>query len=206
MLSTLASSKMLMSICTCESSCPSNAATAVVGIIRANSSKPSWNLSGNFTLFVRARSSAARVAWRRRDWNSLGASGGAGATSAVQLVFEFVERRVVSLEVALQFPVIRVVWERIETLQSVSLCCGLVERLLSLAPNAPSPVKQRGAEQDANPRNNQQRAERPVLLKPFHAINHGLTRIGKARHVDQAGVFPRALANATRVSIPIAHF
>ena len=82
MLSTLASSKMLISICTCESSCPSNAATAVLGIILANSSKPTWNLSGNFTLFARARYSTARVVWRRRDWNSLGASGGAGATSA----------------------------------------------------------------------------------------------------------------------------
>ena len=40
-LSTLASSKMLMSIWICESSCPSNAATAVPGIVRANSSKPS---------------------------------------------------------------------------------------------------------------------------------------------------------------------
>ena len=65
-LSTFASSKMLTSICTCESSCPSNAATAVLGMVLANSSNPSSNLSGNFTLFVRARSSTARVAWRRR--------------------------------------------------------------------------------------------------------------------------------------------
>jgi hypothetical protein len=69
----------------------------------------------------------------------------------------------------LQFPVIRVVWKRIETLQSVSLCCGLVECLLGLAPNAPSPVKQCGAEQDANSRNNEKRSERAILLKPFHA-------------------------------------
>ena len=94
-----------------------------------------------------------------------------------QVVFEFVERGCVSLEVALQFPVIRVVWKRIETLQTVPLCCGLIERLLSLAPNTPSPVKQGRAQHDANSRNEQKRTERPVLLKRFHGINHEWTRI-----------------------------
>jgi len=39
----------------------------------------------------------------------------------------------------------------IEALQTVSLCCGLIERLLCVAPNAPSPVKQCEAEQNTNP-------------------------------------------------------
>jgi hypothetical protein len=73
----------------------------------------------------------------------------------------------------LQFPVIRVVGKWIEPLQTVSLCCGLIERLLCVTPNTPSPVKQGRAKQDANSRNNEKRAERAVLLKPFH-INHGL--------------------------------
>ena len=66
-LSTLASSKMFMSFWTWESSCPSNDATAVAGMVVANSSNPSRNLSGNLTLFTRALSIVAMVTRRKRD-------------------------------------------------------------------------------------------------------------------------------------------
>src|SRR5438034_1383763 len=88
---------------------------------------------------------------------------------ALQLFFKFVQRCLVSFEVTLQFPVIRLVWKRIETVQPDSLRRSLTEGLLSVAPNAQPPVKQCRAEQDANSRNKQKRAKRSVLLKPFHA-------------------------------------
>src|SRR5204862_700056 len=83
---------------------------------------------------------------------------------ALELSFKFVQRCRVRLDVALQFPVIRVVGEWIETLQPGSLGCSLIERLFCVAPNAPPPVKQCCAEQDANSRNKQKRAQSPVLL------------------------------------------
>src|SRR5207247_4077766 len=94
---------------------------------------------------------------------------------ALQVFFEFIQRCLVCFEVTLQFPVIRLVWKRIETIQPGSLCCGLIERLSRIAPNAQPPIKQCRAEQDANSRNKQKRAKRPVLLKPFHAAKIFLT-------------------------------
>jgi hypothetical protein len=89
-------------------------------------------LSGEGRLAQARLEFVRRKRWRRGD---LG----------FQLVFEFVELGGVSLQITLQFPVVRIVWKRIETLQAVSLCCGLVEPLFCVAPNAPSPVKQCGA-------------------------------------------------------------
>jgi hypothetical protein len=69
-------------------------------------------------------------------------------------------------------------------LQTVSLCCGLIERLLCVTPNIPSPVKQGRAKQDANSRNDEKRAERAVLLKPFHAANLFFTTEHAENHGD----------------------
>src|SRR5205814_9855635 len=109
---------------------------------------------------------------------------------ALQVFFEFVQRCLVCFEVTLQFPVIRLVWKRIETVQPGSLRRSLTEGLLSVAPNAPPPVKQCRSEQDGNSRNKQKCAKRPVLLKPFHAAKIFFTT-EDAENTERGEVFAR---------------
>ena len=61
---------------------------------------------------------------------------------ALELSLEFIEGRAVSLEVTLQFPIVRVIWERIETSKSVPLCNHFREPSPCIVPGTPSPIKQ----------------------------------------------------------------